>query len=149
MVGRAGELLNNVVPAVQQSYHVSKQAKNRALAGLSLGGLQVFNTLIDKPGAFPEIGDFSSGYFPAVIDQIRAQDAALLTNKAINKKTKMLRIYIGNPMDIAYTNNILTRRLFSHYGIRYQFAGSLRSSDHDWTTWQYDLGDFAPRLFQQ
>ena len=142
------ELLGSLVPAVQQSFHVSPSGSRRALAGLSLGGLQTFNTLFDDPGAFREIGDFSSGYFPPVIDQIRAQDAALLKNPAVNKRTAMFRIYIGNQADIAYENNILTRKLFDDLGVHYQFAGSYPKSGHVWKTWQHNLVDFAPRLFQ-
>jgi enterochelin esterase-like enzyme len=141
------ELLGSLVPAVQKTYRVSSSPSGRALAGLSLGGLQTFNTLLDDPGAFAYVGDFSSGYFPAIIDELKASDGALLANPAINARTKLLRIYIGNQMDIAYTNNIATRQLFDQYGIRYQFAGVYAPSDHDWKTWQYDLHDFAPRLF--
>jgi enterochelin esterase-like enzyme len=141
------ELLGSLIPAVQRTFNVSGSASQRALAGLSLGGLQTFNTLFDDPGAFRLIGDFSSGYFPPVIDQIRAQDAALLQNPAVNKRTSMFRIYIGNQADIAYQNNILTRKLFDDLGVHYQFAGSYPKSGHVWKTWQYDLKDFAPRLF--
>ncbi len=133
---------------MQGAYHVSHSASERALAGLSLGGLQTFNMLIERPGAFRYVGDFSSGYFPAVIDQLKAQDSALLANPAINKDTKLFRIYIGNRADIAYQNNIATRALFDQFHIRYQFAGSYPLSGHVWKTWEYDLFDFAPRLFR-
>lgn len=142
------EVLDNLLPAVQKNYRVSPAASQRALAGLSLGGLQTFNMFIVKPGAFNYVGDFSSGYFPSVIDQLKTHDAAALSNKAINKKTALFRIYIGNRADIAYTNNIATRALFDQFHIRYQFAGSYPVAGHVWKTWQHDLDDFAPRLFK-
>ena len=144
----APELIDSVVPAVQKSFHVSTSPARRALAGLSLGGLQTFNTLLTNPGFFRYVGDFSSGYFPAVIDQLRATDGALLSNPAVNAETRLFRIYVGNPMDIAYTNNIATRALFDQYGVHYTFAGSFKTGGHVWTTWQHDLDDFAPRLFR-
>jgi enterochelin esterase-like enzyme len=142
------EVLNNLLPAVQKHYNVSHSASQRALAGLSLGGLQAFNMLLSRPGAFAYVGDFSSGYFPAVIDQLKATDRALLTNKAINRSTKLFRIYIGNKADIAYGNNFATRALFDEYHIKYQFAGVYPIAGHVWKTWQHDLADFAPRLFR-
>ena len=142
------EVLNNLLPAVQKHYDVSHSASQRAMAGLSLGGLQAFNMLLIRPGAFAYVGDFSSGYFPAVIDQLKAKDKALLINKTINKNTRLFRIYIGNKADIAYANNIATRALFDQYHIKYQFAGVYPIAGHVWKTWQHDLADFAPRLFR-
>jgi enterochelin esterase-like enzyme len=141
------EMTQNVVPAVEQAYRVSPRASDRALAGLSLGGLQVFNTLLAAPGAFPYLGDFSSGWFPATIDQLRTQDEALLTNPEVNRRTKLFRVYVGNKTDIAYANNVATRKLFDDYGIRYQFGGVYAAAGHVWETWQVNLTDFAPRLF--
>lgn len=91
------EVLDNLVPAVESAYNVYRSRKDRALAGFQLGGLKTLNTVFDAPGAFAGIGDFSSGYFPNVIDQIRAKDPALLRVKAVNKRTDLNVIYIGKP----------------------------------------------------
>lgn len=143
------ELADNVIPAVESTFKVSRSPEDRALAGLSLGGLQTFNTLLMKPGLVSQYGNFSSGYFPAVAQTLRTEGAALLSNPAINKSTTMLRIYVGNPMDIAYDNNILTRQIFDEFRIRYQFGGVYPEAEHVWKTWSNNLRDFAPRLFRR
>jgi enterochelin esterase-like enzyme len=133
---------------VQRASRVLPDAGHRALAGLSLGGLQSVNTLLTRPGAFGYVGDFSSGYFPAVIAGIR--DSGLLAPsrvRAVNTQTTLFCIYLGSKADVVYANNIATRRLFDDYGINYRFAGAYREAGHVWRTWQHDLADFAPRIF--
>lgn len=142
------EVLDNLIPAVEASYNVSISPRKRALAGLSLGGLQTWNMLIAKPGEFAYIGDFSSGYFPNVLTAIESSGILTTNAKAINRQTIMHRIYIGNITDIAYNNNIATRALFDKYHVRYKFAGVYADSGHFWKTWQHDLADFAPRIFR-
>jgi enterochelin esterase-like enzyme len=139
------ELVENVVPAVERAYHVSRSSRDRALAGLSLGGLQTWNTLLTHPGFFADIGDFSSGWFPDVLGALRADDAHLLRDPAVNGRTRQHRIYIGNTDDIAFTNNVATRALFDDFGIRYGFS-QFAPAGHAWETWRHNLADFAPRL---
>jgi enterochelin esterase-like enzyme len=142
------EVLDNLVPAVQRAYRVLPDAEHRALAGLSIGGLQTFNTLLTRPGTFGYVGDFSAGYFPSMIAEIR--DSGLLTPSrvsAINTRTKLFRIYVGSKADVVYEDNNATRRLFDDYGTEYEFAGAYPEAGHAWKTWQHDLADFAPRIF--
>ena len=141
------ELLDNLAPAVRANFQVSQREADQALAGLSLGGLQTFNVLFSKPGAFRYVGDFSSGYFPQTLTDLRGSDALSAANvKAVNK-TKLFRIYIGNRTDIAYLNNVATRRVLDDAGVDYTFDGVYRKSGHTWRTFDQDLVDFAPRLF--
>jgi enterochelin esterase family protein len=141
------EILDNLVPAVEQAYRVRRSPRHRALAGLSLGGLQTWNLLLSRPGAMAYIGDFSSGYFPDVLRDLETRHGDLLRNPAINQETRLHRIYIGNPEDIAYTNNVATRALFRAAGIRHEFS-EFAAGGHTWQTWRDNLHDFAPRLFR-
>jgi enterochelin esterase-like enzyme len=140
------EVLDNLVPAVERAYRVSRSPRHRALAGLSLGGLQTWNLLLSRPGEIGWIGDFSSGYFPDVLRVLTDQHADLLRNPKINRETRLHHIYIGNRDDIAYTNNIATRAGFDEFGIRYRFS-EFAPGAHTWQTWRDNLHDFAPRLF--
>lgn len=142
------ELLDNLAPAVRSNFQVSQRKADQALAGLSLGGLQTFNVLLAKPGEFRYVGDFSSGYFPQTLTDLEDSDALGRANvKLVNKKTKLFRIYIGNRTDIAYLNNVATRKVFDDADLDYTFDGVYRASGHTWRTFDEDLRDFAPRLF--
>ncbi len=140
------ELLGSIVPAIEQNYRVAPGAKNRGLAGLSLGGLWSLDTLMLDPGEFAYIGIFSSGWFPGFRDDLVQNYSNLFTNPGINKKTKLLWITVGGPEDIAYTNNYATLALFDQYGINYTFVQG--TGGHVWDTWRHNLYDFAPLLFR-
>ena len=58
------DLLTDVIPYVESKYRVKTGKSNRALAGLSMGGLETLNTGIPNSGMFQYIGVFSSGWFP-------------------------------------------------------------------------------------
>lgn len=140
------ELSSSIVPAVQREFRVLPGAENRALAGLSLGGLQVFDQVLLHPGVFAYYGDFSSGYFPNQLSDLEQNDAARLASPAINRDTRLLWITVGGPGDIAYPNNGPTRALLEKYGIRYTFVQG--TGDHVWDTWRHNLVSFAPLLFR-
>ncbi|HEX4012181.1 MAG TPA: alpha/beta hydrolase-fold protein [Solirubrobacteraceae bacterium] len=141
------ELSSSVIPAVQRDFRVLPGSDNRALAGLSLGGLQVFDQVLLHPGVFAYYGDFSSGYFPNQLSDLEQSDAAQLANPAINRDTRLLWITVGGPGDIAYPNNGPTRALLDTYEIHYTFEQGI--GDHVWDTWRHNLVSFAPLLFRR
>jgi enterochelin esterase-like enzyme len=140
------ELVGSILPYIQKNYRAAPGARNRAMAGLSLGGLWTLDTLLQDPGTFAYMGVFSSGWFPATRDDLVQNHADLLTNPAINKHTKLLWITVGDPRDIAYNNNFATLALFDQVHIRYRFVQG--TGGHVWDTWRHDLLSFAPLLFR-
>jgi predicted alpha/beta superfamily hydrolase len=87
-----------VLPDGQVTF--SLNAPQATQVGLSLGGLWTLDTLLLEPGDFASLGVFSSGWFPRFRDNPVQNHSDLLTNPAINKKTKMFWITIGGPEDI-------------------------------------------------
>jgi enterochelin esterase-like enzyme len=140
------ELLGSVIPAIEENFRVAPGPKNRALAGLSLGGLWSLDTLFLDPGEFAYIGVFSSGWFPGFRDDLVQNYSYLLTDPAVNKDTKLFWITIGGPEDIAYNNNYATLALLDQYHINYTFVQG--TGGHVWDTWRRNLRDFAPLLFR-
>src|SRR5262249_51192348 len=53
------DILNGVIPAIESNYMVSKDPKDRAIAGLSRGAAQTMTTVLKHPGAFNSVGVFS------------------------------------------------------------------------------------------
>ncbi len=140
------ELLGSVVPAIEQNYRTAPGPQNRALAGLSLGGLWTLDTSLLDPGAFAYLGVFSSGWFPGFRTDLVQNHSDLLSNPAINKGTKLYWITVGDSTDIAYNNNYATLALFDQYGIKYTFVQG--TGGHVWNTWRHNLFDFAQLLFR-
>ena len=140
------ELLGSIVPAIEENFRVAPGAKNRALAGLSLGGLWSLDTLFLNPGDIAYIGVFSSGWFAGFRDDLVQNYSYLLTDPMVNKDTKLFWITIGGPEDIAYNNNYATLEIFDQYGINYTFVQG--TGGHVWDVWRHNLWDFAPLLFR-
>jgi enterochelin esterase-like enzyme len=57
------ELKQSIIPFVEKNYRAESDAKNRALAGLSMGGLQTLYAGIKNTNMFSYLGVFSSGWF--------------------------------------------------------------------------------------
>ena len=55
------EMKQNIIPFVEANYRVKTDAKNRALAGLSMGGLQTLYVGVNNTEMFSYLGVFSSG----------------------------------------------------------------------------------------
>ena len=57
------DFTNDIRPYVEKHYRVLTDAKNRAIAGLSMGGAQTLNIAFDKLDEYAYIGVYSSGIF--------------------------------------------------------------------------------------
>src|SRR6266853_2715337 len=56
----SGALLTEVLPQVESAYHVSKDRNDRAITGLSMGGLESLTIGLTHPEQFGWVGGFSS-----------------------------------------------------------------------------------------
>lgn len=149
------ELMNAVVPYVEHNYRVLPGPQNRALAGLSVGGDVVRNTLLHNPNAFAYVGFFSGGEMPPdVISSITQNESQLLTGVAHSKELKLLWMSFGGEESLVANHQhwlAATEALFNQYGIKYTYVdgptfGAIYG--HVWDTWRKDLFVFAPRLFR-
>jgi len=134
-----GEALRNLLPAVEDEFHVSADPDRRAIAGIGRGGAQALALMSKKSKEFSSIGSFS-GRFDGRISKGQA--------KQINRNTDLVRLYVGNTTDAAYNHNVALAAQLDAAGVEYEADGSNPASGDVWETWQEALADFAPRLFQ-
>jgi enterochelin esterase-like enzyme len=140
------ELKQVVVPVVESSYRVAAGANNRALAGLSLGGLQTLYAGVRNTNLFQYLGVFSSGFFANNPQLSDPQYNFMKANAGtINTNLKQLWLSMGGPADIAYANNKVMRARFDELGIKYVY--SEYDGGHTWPVWRHDLYLFAQGLF--
>ncbi len=141
------ELKQSVIPFIENSFRTETGANNRALAGLSLGGLQTLYAGIKNTDIFSYLGVFSSGWFanqPALSDP----QYAFMKNNAstINNNLKSLWIAMGGKEDIAYANCKTMLAKFDEMNIKYQY--SEYPGGHTWPVWRNNLYNFAQVLFK-
>jgi enterochelin esterase-like enzyme len=141
------ELKQAVIPFVESNFRAAKEARNRALAGLSLGGLQTLYAGIKNTQMFSYLGVFSSGWFanqPAISDP---QYAFMKSNTSqINDNLKLLWVAMGGKEDIAYNNCKVMLAKFDEMKIKYVY--SEYPGGHTWPVWRNNLYNFAPLLFK-
>lgn len=141
------ELKNVVIPLVEKNFKAETDAKNRALAGLSMGGLQTLYAGIRNTAQFSYLGVFSSGWWanqPALSDpqyEFMKNNAA-----AINNNLTSLWIAMGGKEDIAYNNCKMMLQKFDAMGIKYAY--SEYPGGHTWPVWRNNLYNFAQLLFK-
>lgn len=143
------ELKESIIPFVEKNYRVSSDAKNRALAGLSMGGIQTLYAGVQNTDMFAYLGVFSSGWIQARQTEIAdAQYAFMKTNAAkINSNLTQFWISMGGKEDIAYENCKVMMAKFDEMGIKYTYRDY--PGGHTWPVWRNDLYTFAPLLFQE
>lgn len=139
------DLLGDVIPYVESHYPVKTDRKRRALAGLSMGGLQTLDIGLTHLDTFASLGVFSSGWFPDRREKFEKEHPELLKDPETNKKLTIFWIANGKP-DIAYKNNQAMLEMFDKYKLRYVYNEG--KGGHDWTSWKNHLYVFAPLLFR-
>lgn len=142
------ELKEVVIPLVEKNYRVKTDGKNRALAGLSMGGLQTLYVGINNTNMFSYLGVFSSGWIVPMLDELaNSQYDFMKKNVAtINANLNQFWISMGGKEDIAYNNCQLMMKKFDEMKINYKY--SEYPGGHTWPVWRHDLYKFSQLLFK-
>ena len=142
------ELTQAVIPFVEDNYRVRKEADSRALAGLSMGGIQTLYAGLYHTDLFAHLGVFSSGWLPFY--QKIADDQYEFINKnkaAIDSQLRLLWIAMGGKEDIAYQNCQNMLKEFDTLKLKYTY--SEYPGGHTWPVWRNNLYHFAQLLFNK
>ena len=141
------ELRLVVIPFVEKNYRAKTDSKDRALAGLSMGGLQTLYAGIRNHQQFSYLGVFSSGWFANNVTLSDPQYAFMKENAAaINNNIKQLWVSMGGKEDIAHNNCQVMLSKFDEMKIKYTY--SEYPGGHAWPVWRNNLYAFAPLLFK-
>ncbi len=141
------ELLNGAIPFVENNFRVETDAKNRALAGLSMGGLQTLYAGIKNTNKFSYLGVFSSGWWANNTKLSDPQYEFMKNNTStINANLKEFWISMGGKEDIAHANCQIMMKKFDDMGIKYQY--SEYAGGHTWPVWRHDIFLFSQLLFK-
>jgi enterochelin esterase-like enzyme len=141
------ELKAGAIPFVESNFRVETDAKNRALAGLSMGGLQTLYAGIRNTEMFSSLGVFSSGWFANNTALTDPQYAFMKTSsEKINGDLKNFWISMGGQEDIAFNNCKIMLAKFDELGVKYKY--SEYPGGHTWPVWRHDLFQFSQLLFK-
>lgn len=142
------EMKQVVIPFIEKNYRVLPGANNRALSGLSMGGLHTLYTGINNTDMFSYLGVFSSGWIIPLLSKTADAQYAYLEKNAdkVNSNLKAFWIAMGGREDIAYNNCQVMMGKLDELKIKYTY--SEYPGGHTWPVWRNNLYNFAPLLFK-
>ena len=135
-------LLTEVIPQMENNYRVSKDRKERAIAGLSMGGAESLYTGLNNIDKFAFIGAFSSG---GLNGEDVSSNFPNLDVKDANKNLKLLWISCGTEDGLIGFHRGLTSWLKGKEIVHQTLEVSGR---HTWMVWRRNLIDFCGLLFK-
>ncbi len=136
-------LLEEIIPMTDANFRTIADQQHRAMAGLSMGGMQTRVITLAHPEVFAYVGMFSGG-------SITPEDVA--KSNGFKEKIKLVFISYGsreleNPRPgfggnaKENTDNLKTAGLNTSFYVSPQTA-------HEWQSWRRSLVQFAPLLFR-
>ena len=142
-----------LIPFIDKTFRTLPDRDHRAMAGLSMGGMQTFQVTFDHLDLFSYIGGFSGAANVFAmgnkkLDTKTAFHGAMADPAAFAKRVHLLWIGVGTDEPARMKEGLENlHTALNEGGIQHVFFESPGTS-HEWQTWRRDLKDFAPRLFQ-
>src|SRR5581483_127776 len=142
-----------LIPFIDSNFRTIADRDQRAMAGLSMGGMQTFQVTLDHLDLFSYVGGFSGAGGMLVLgnrklDPKTDYNGVFADPAAFAKKVHLLWIGVGTQEPERMRAGLLRLHTsLEEASIQHVFYES-PGTDHEWQTWRRDLKDFAPRLFQ-
>ena len=144
----AEDMVTDIIPFVEANYPVKTDKDSRAIAGLSMGGMETMEVAFPHYDMFSWVWVMSASFSPGADPKAEAARLGLYENAAkMNKSFKLMVFSQGGPADIAYQNLKNTLKEVDAAGLKYEYKENAQAG-HTWYTWRADLQDLAPRLFR-
>ena len=148
-----GDVTEALIPYIDRTFRTNPDRDHRAMAGLSMGGMQTFQITLNHLDLFSYIGGFSgAGGMLArgdrKLDPKTDYNGVFADPVAFAKKVHLLWMGVGTVepermrAGLQRLHTSLLEAKIQH--VFYESPGT----DHEWQTWRRDLKDFAPRIFQ-
>jgi len=134
----------DLLPYIEKHYRVLTERPSRAIAGLSMGGMQTLDIAIPRLDQFAYVGVFSSGILRTPAEWETA-NAAALDNAASKRGLKLLWFGTGKADFLIETSRATVATMKKH-GFAPVFVES--EGGHTWLNWRDYLSEFAPQLFR-
>lgn len=135
------DVILDLMPYIDANYRTLKDADNRAIGGLSMGGGQSIQIGFAHPELFHYIVIMSAGSNNADTQYPTFMNNAAVTNKTI----KLLWMGIGKDDNLTGAGAKALDAALTAKGINHQYV--VGEGRHEWMVWRHHLHDVAPLLF--
>ena len=138
-------LLNDIIPYVDRTFRTLTDRDNRAMAGLSWGGHQTFNTTLANLDKFAYIGAFSGAIFlPPQADIRQVYDGVFADAGKFNSQVHTLFLGMGSEENMGSRQLSEKLKAAGIDNVYYESPGT----HHEWLTWRRCLNEFLPLIFK-
>lgn len=139
---------DELVPLIDANYKTSKQAKDRALTGISAGGHISLLTIIKRPDVFLSAAGQSSTITEELLESIKNISKS-------NQNTKGLKLYFDvgrydlvqggiNNLPFLYSNQLINKEM-KKTGVGHLFK--VFNDGHQWANWRERVDDILIYFF--
>ena len=136
-------LIKEVIPDIDKNYRTIADKEHRAMAGLSMGGMQTFTIGLKNLNTFSHLGIFSG--VPTNYNELIKD--AVDQGAAFNQQVKLLWFGCGTDETAFHDRQKALQDLLTKSGIKAQYFVS-KGTAHEFQTWRRCLHEFAPLLFK-
>ncbi|MBR6944763.1 MAG: acetyl xylan esterase [Prevotella sp.] len=136
-------MMHDLIPFIDSNFRTYTDRDHRAMAGLSWGGHQTFDLVLDNIDTFAWMGAFSGAIFG--LDLKTAYNGIFTRPDEFNRKIHTLFLSCGSEEN--FGTEALVKNL-RDAGIKTDFYVS-PGTHHEWLTWRRGLRQFVPKLFRK
>jgi len=141
--------IKEIIPNIDLSYRTIPKRESRAMAGLSMGGMQTMLIGMNHLELFSWYGFFSGAILGGIMDDPKnAFNGAFADAKAFNEKVKLMWFGAGSGETQFVKMVDDTKKKLADLGIKSTSYIS-QGTFHEWHTWRRHLNEFAPLLFNR
>ncbi len=150
-------VVDDLIPTMDAAYRTVPDREHRAIAGLSMGGMQALFIGLERSDLFASIGSFSGNIVPNMrtadgtaqpFDPKTAYGGVFANAAAFNQRVKLLWLGVGTAEENEFRADTRANvDALRKAGVHVEYFESSGTA-HEWQTWRRDLNDFAPRLFR-
>lgn len=138
-------LVNEIIPHIDSHFRTLTDRENRAMAGLSWGGLLTFNTTLNNLDKFAYIGGFSGAGNIDLKNIDTVYNGVFKDKKSFNDRVHVFFLGIGSEEHPERTKNMSEGlKAAGINNIYYESPGTA----HEFLTWRRCLKEFVPLLFR-
>ena len=135
-------MIQDLIPTIDSKFRTLTDRDHRAMAGLSWGGHQTFDLVLNNMDKFSYMGAFSGAIFG--LDVKTAYNGVFSKPEEFNKKIHYLYLSCGSEEN--FGTEALVKSL-QNAGIKTDFYVS-PGTHHEWLTWRRCFRQFIPHLFK-
>ena len=136
-------MINDLIPYIDSNFRTLTDRDHRAMAGLSWGGHQTFDLVLNNMDKFSYMGAFSGAIFG--MDVKTAYDGVFTRPDEFNKK--MHYVFVSAGSEENFGTEQLAKSL-NDAGIKTDLYIS-PGTHHEWLTWRRCFRQFIPHLFKK